>query len=616
MLGILKTKSIKLQILVVAITMVVLVCSVLLLTQLMITNLIYNKNVVYAVETTKKIKVSVTSNIQMLNSIILNICYNDNIQEYLSDNGSNSNYDLYKKVDMYIQNMNILKDGIVSTILLDLDYNCYNINVNSHALGEIKEFVKEIPDRSGVYYSELKFMNTDIYSSQKYPFIFAGIPVYLIADDEEYYEKIGYVVMIIDSEALLSQMSGELKQVETKIQYDYYIISRNDKIYNSNKQTMIGEKLGIPIQGLSTIQKKYTDNVGIKYLLNIDKIDEIGGYIVCAFPEKELAMGVDEVKKISYIAFVIIILFLYIPYKMLVENIVRPMVTFVNFINNFRKSNRSMNNFKPNLNIEGYAEINMIAQEFNKSLADVYTLSNKLLDSTKRIYELEISKKQAEIQFLKSQINPHFLYNTLESVKTLALQKDAYEIRDIAAALGHIYRYSIKGSDLVGLMDEIDVVKSYIRIQQIRFKDRFDVIYEFPPEIMDFKIIKMVLQPIVENAIFHGIEPSMNKCLLSIGGKLEGTGGAIIWVKDTGVGMNEEILENIHAELAQDNTQFISNSSLKTHIGILNINNRFRLLYGDSYKMTMSSLPGKGTEVILKIPCFIQSDDFSTEVDV
>lgn len=169
------------------------------------------------------------------------------------------------------------------------------------------------------------------------------------------------------------------------------------------------------------------------------------------------------------------------------------------------------------------------------------------------------------------------------------------EIEVMTSALARIFRYSIKGEDYVELNQEIDILKAYISIQQNRFMDRFDVTYAIEEHLMDMSIIKMILQPIIENAIVHGIEPMEGKCSIKI--KIIEEDAIKIMVIDDGIGIPTDQLQHLQKQLHTD-----EQSPWQTeHLGLLNVHRRLRHAYGHSSGIKISSEEGSGTNVCLVI---------------
>ena len=259
----------------------------------------------------------------------------------------------------------------------------------------------------------------------------------------------------------------------------------------------------------------------------------------------------------------------------------------------------------------GSTEIKEITDAFNAMLLHTYELNHTIFENYTHMYEMDLNNKETEIAYLRSQINPHFLYNTLTMICGMASANLQKEIIDTAGALSSIFRYSIKGESMVPLHEEMEIVQSYIKIQTYRFGNRFTVTYELPEEFHKCLIPKMVIQPIVENAIVHGLEPSLKPGTLLIGaGRNPEKGYLAIWIYDTGVGMKPEKLEQLQKMLQKPvhSSDTIMDSynamDIQHHdsIGLLNVNSRMILSFGDEYHLLLDSEEGIGTNIQLRIP--------------
>jgi two-component system, sensor histidine kinase YesM len=202
--------------------------------------------------------------------------------------------------------------------------------------------------------------------------------------------------------------------------------------------------------------------------------------------------------------------------------------------------------------------------------------------------------KQAELKALQAQINPHFLYNTLDLIKWKALEHDVPDIESIVISLAKFYKLSLnKGKEIVSLEDEIMHVSVYVEIQNQRFENQIKLILDIDDSLYNYSILKIILQPIVENSILHGIlEKANNSGTIKITGTIESEIITLV-VEDDGIGMSEEKLENL----------FIDESSSQSNgYGVKNINNRIKLNYGNQFGLSYSSSEGQGTRVKITIP--------------
>ena len=206
--------------------------------------------------------------------------------------------------------------------------------------------------------------------------------------------------------------------------------------------------------------------------------------------------------------------------------------------------------------------------------------------------------KKAQAVALQSQINPHFLNNTLETINWTAIELlgGKNEISRMAGALSRMLRMTLENSDtVVPVSMEIQHCKYYLEIQKLRYEDKFDVIWEIPPEVERCKIIRIVLQPLVENAIYHGIKPLTNKGLIRIGGRILAK-SVELTVSDNGLGMTGQELETLRQNMKSDKIKE------SRHIGVANVNQRLRLCFGEEYGLLVESREGAGTRVTVRIP--------------
>ncbi|MDY3917439.1 MAG: sensor histidine kinase [Candidatus Limivivens sp.] len=210
--------------------------------------------------------------------------------------------------------------------------------------------------------------------------------------------------------------------------------------------------------------------------------------------------------------------------------------------------------------------------------------------------------KKAQAVALQSQINPHFLNNTLETINWTAIELlgGRNEISEMAGALSRMLRMTLENSDTIVLVStEVQHCMYYLEIQQKRYEDKFEVIWQIPEEVKQCKIIRIVLQPLVENAIYHGIKPLSGKGVLVISGNINGE-LAELTVSDNGLGMTPEELENVRQNMHSD---MIKESS---HIGVTNVNQRLKLYFGEKYGLVIDSREGMGTTVTARFPKILE----------
>ena len=217
-----------------------------------------------------------------------------------------------------------------------------------------------------------------------------------------------------------------------------------------------------------------------------------------------------------------------------------------------------------------------------------------------------LSNRQAQYLALQNQINPHFLYNTLEAIRGDALSVGMRDIASITEALATFFRYTISNMDnLVSLEEELSNAENYFAIQNYRFGDRIRMQVSIEPgseSALDFMIPKLTLQPIIENAIIHGLEAQVGPGTVSVGIATDGN-RLTIEVKDDGVGMSEDVLEGIGRRLVFPEALTHREEKPRTGgIALVNVNNRIKLLFGEQYGLGVSSIKGLGTTVEIQLP--------------
>ena len=230
-------------------------------------------------------------------------------------------------------------------------------------------------------------------------------------------------------------------------------------------------------------------------------------------------------------------------------------------------------------------------------------LTHRSTEAIDKEVRATIANTRAEISALQNQINPHFLYNTLDTIRGQALIDGAPVVADMAEALSHIFRYSISNSDqLVTLQAEMRNIGQYIMIQKFRFEDKFKIeIHYEENELIYCYIPKLTLQPIVENAIYHGLETIKSGGIIEI--YIYATSGRlIISIQDNGKGMTVKQLNEINSGLRYQYSIIRAHGNRHTGVGLVNIHQRIQLLFGKEYGLVLQSAQGKGTQVEVILP--------------
>lgn len=219
--------------------------------------------------------------------------------------------------------------------------------------------------------------------------------------------------------------------------------------------------------------------------------------------------------------------------------------------------------------------------------------------------------KKSEFKVLQAQINPHFLYNTLDAIVWSAEADNKKEVVNIAKYLSDFFRVALsKGREWIAVKDEILHIESYLSIQKVRYRDILEYTIDIDPRIMDYRILKLTLQPLVENALYHGLKNKRGGGLIRITGRKLDEVNLIFEVSDNGIGMPSDKLENLRREINKEEFEI----DMKTGFGLSNVNQRIKLYYGKQYGITLTSEPVIGTKINIIVP-IIEKKPNSNEME-
>ena len=239
-----------------------------------------------------------------------------------------------------------------------------------------------------------------------------------------------------------------------------------------------------------------------------------------------------------------------------------------------------------------YDELGLLILQFNHMGMEIQRL-NELSQKE------EQEKQELKYQILETQINPHFLYNTLETIKWMAYEKEEEEIAKLSGAIIRLLRFTVKNvNKMIPLREELAYIHDYVTIQKIRYEDAFQIEYEITPEAERFYITCFVLQPFVENSILHGMDISTNTGIICIRAFVK-EDVLCISISDNGIGMNEEVLQNLRDKISSNRLEEYKGFN---GVGVTNIILRMKMTYGEGFSYEFHSKEGKGTTVLLKIP--------------
>jgi len=543
---------------------------------------IINQNTQYNMELVSLLKQRISANYTNVSSMMMNLGYDSTVQKFLIEQDKLRVYDLSQKVEGLLSIARNMNTDILDIVVISQS----NYQISLAGRSRYTTNLMETAGKEGMVQYRGYSPPDKVVDKGKLLF---GMNIFSSGDNQLYGEKIGYIAAIVDIKAIQTEFSEYPRLAGTS----FFMIDNEGLIYSNGEGS---EEM------LHQIQTRATSNDGISVVENINEkkyaiqsfdLPEISGKIVTAVPVHNLMKELEKLKKVSFGLLALTLLVLSIPYSLLMMNLLKPLSRLIHYMNQLKTGNLEVLNNK--VDLMGYAEIEIISRQFNDMTSRVHDLTHQLLDATTRLYQADLEKERAEYAFLQSQINPHFLSNTLDSIKGVAIVKGNREIFDMTAALSTMLRYSIKGNEEVTLGEELKIAEACVKIHQGRFPDKFTYKLLCPKEWLQAPVPKMILQPIVENALTHGLEAKGSGVLLiSVG--MSKTGLLEISVEDNGVGISAKRLDQLTKLLALKDRQS------DDHIGLLNVNNRLYLKYGEPCGVSLYSEEGSWTKTVLTLP--------------
>lgn len=371
----------------------------------------------------------------------------------------------------------------------------------------------------------------------------------------------GYVALIGDGLVMTSENFQE-------------VFSLTEKIVNEIEREDSGNWL------------QMTSSSGEKLLLKSERLQYNGWKLVAVIPEKELKSQIRTIFSTHIVLAVFLILGGMVLAIFIAQSVMQPIYLLVRRIDAI-----DYQNLPTELGIRAEGEMGILVQCLNRLLFHVDMLMQT-------IREKESQRRKMELNVMQAQINPHFLYNSLASAKSLVESRENEKAIYMIDMLIHFFRTGLgKGRMIVPLEMEIGHIRSYLEVQKMRYCDQFSYEIDIPRELMQISVLKLSIQPLIENAIYHGLKEKDEPGVIIISAEADHK-DLTIRVFDDGVGIHEERLRQLEREI---NLGFSDNTAAITY-GLRNVHQRILLRYGEGYGLQIHSVENAFTEVIMKIP--------------
>lgn len=407
-------------------------------------------------------------------------------------------------------------------------------------------------------------------------------------------EPIGYVWINLDFYSIQGALN---KKLESHKSNNFIIVQDGNILYNSNDEedSWFREASDKILQKIESRRKEpdgemFTIKAEDKEMLFVvSRNDTMNWDVVQYLPVSEIQRSFFQYIKFYAIATAILLLVALLSGGILSLRMLRP-------INRLAEGMKKVAN--------GHLDIIEVEELRRDEMALLIKTFNRMVirlkDSIEKEYISQMYERKIELKMLQAQINPHFLYNTLNLVSSIADLEGVDKISTISNSLSDMFRYNIKGKDIVPLKDEIEQIKHYLTIQELRFPNKFSVTYDIEPDMYECRILKFLLQPIVENAIYHGMEQMKGNGSICISAKQVGN-FLHITIQDNGKGIALKELNKINDTIARK----LQQNYITEHegsVGLLNVHWRIQTYYGKDFGLSIASETEKGTAVHITLP--------------
>lgn len=494
------------------------------------------------------------------------------------------------KINESIESLSFNFSDIDSCAFVDSNGNVY---AGDHSVGEDaidRSFLSKIDSMSQSNYwfpmQKRKYLTTD-----------ADVPVLTLGKrviDLERGDKIGDLVLNISEQSL----SSTFNDIDSAWQGHYFIVDSTRTIIASTNRLEVLETVKDPV--LARLLKTRANYSGIqtingkKDLLIITSFPNMGWKLVSISALSTLTKDTTKMTNIIILVILVSIVVVFVCAALLSRYLSNPIVRLTHKVNMVRDGNLDVQ-----FDVKSSDEIGTLAGGFNNMISRVLDLLDKVRLEQKK-------KREFELALLQSQIKPHFLYNSLDLIYVSCQMNDYQNAAAVTKSLADFYRGMLsKGAEIISVASEMQNAKDYLVIQKIRFSDLFDYWFEIDDDLSNCKIPKFTIQPIVENAINHGLKEKNSHGNVYITGRKAGD-SFVISVKDDGVGMSAEKIDEVLNSRASENRE---TEKPRASFGLYCVNERIKMYFGERYGMQIESAPGAGTTIWMTFPYWYEGED-------
>lgn len=537
----------------------------------------------YTLEMTSQVKGQMDNLVDNITTTAESISYSKHLQEFFVTT------DLAKKyVELGPLVMDLLNypkssnNQIMDIFAVDLRGNIVT-PVQSFGIGVMDQIMKK-EDLAASYSRNPGFTSCVKYKETWY---FAYIhPIINASAQSTMFSCLGYCVVLVATDSICDIMLN----VSVTPNSQFFLVNEENRIVAGN----VPENIGTFFNEQGIFDGYHSDSI----MLQEQDIDTLGWRAICFVPQSDLVSDMQPIFRNGLILAAILTLILLVIGGIFVYNVNSSLFRLLKFL----QSIEGIAQIKDRVRMNTTNEIGIISSWIDRMLDRLEEMTQKIVQTQSQLYDAEISRTRMELSMLQNLINPHFLYNTLNCISSIGLANDIPDVVTMSSAVSRIFRYSIDSRDTVTVREEINCIHEFMKIMNIRYDNKFITMIEVAPGLEDKLMPKMILQPIVENAIYHGIEPKRGKGHLTIR-CIQKDEDILFQVCDDGKGMSAEELERLRTRLYDQNAmETISAGDGHTRIGMANIHRRIRLIYKGEYGISVESELDQGTVVTIRFP--------------
>lgn len=365
------------------------------------------------------------------------------------------------------------------------------------------------------------------------------------------------------------------------------ILYRDDVVYTSREVT--DDELAALKEG----RRRNFRLGGVDFTCHTVLLDNLDMTVVDLVPTEDLLQNSLMARNIGTAVLLITCVFLVFSTWFILHHISVPVKQMVNDMRDIQAGT------KKSLTLPKLSDLCYVAQSVNRTLEVLEASNRRQQEMSHTLYQATLAQKQAQFNSYKNQISPHFLFNTLESMRSMAHHYQVPVLENMLTSLAILFRYSLRSSLVVSLREELNHVQHYFNVMDMRSPQRYELRLQIAEEALRYPLLSMVLQPLVENSISHGFRRKKGPCILLIQGRVGENGPLCLSITDNGMGISPEKLQKLNEHCRQEGDPLQND-----HIGLDNVLHRLRLFYGESFQFSLNSRENHFTSITLYIPKF------------